>query len=262
MENFIFYSPTEILFGKNQIQHLASKIENKRVLLAYGSESIKNLGLYKQIIDIFKNNKIFYKELNGIKPNPKISSVREGIELCRKYDLDFILAAGGGSVIDCSKAIALGYFYKGDAWEMFNLSFAEKEEKLNKALPLACILTLSATGTEMNANAVVSNEETKEKIPIYAPCVKPRFSILDPTYTFSVPQNQTKAGVVDILSHIFEQYFSPTKGAYVQDNLAFALIKTCMKYGQIACDNPRNYEARANLMWSSTLALNGLLSCG
>ncbi|MGM0608792.1 MAG: iron-containing alcohol dehydrogenase [Candidatus Muiribacteriota bacterium] len=260
MKNFVFSPSTEIFFGKGQLKVLASRIKKHgggRVLLTYGKSSIKKMGLYDKIIQIFKENNIFYKELAGIDPNPRISSVREGIKICRENNIDFILAAGAGSVLDCSKVIASGFYYENDPWD-----FATGKAKPKKALPLGTILTLSATGSEMNAGAVITNEETNEKIPVHGKNQTPRFSILDPENTFTVPANQTAAGVADIMSHVFEQYFSLNRDAYIMDKVAEGILKTCIKYGPVAIKEPENYEARANIMWAGTLALNGLLACG
>ncbi len=259
MLDFNYYIPTEVFFGRNKIGMIGKEINKygNRILLVYGQESIKINGLYNEIIKILNDNGIVYKELSGVKPNPRIDSVRKGIEICKQNDLEFILAVGGGSVIDCAKAISAGFYYKGEPWDLF----LRKAQILN-GLPLGCVLTLAATGSEMNGNSVVSNADTKEKLVISSDLLRPRFSVLDPTYTFSVPQNQTAAGVVDIFSHVLEQYFSPIKEAFLQDRLAEAILKTCIKYGPIALKEPENYESRATLLWVSSLALNGLLSYG
>jgi hypothetical protein len=171
--------------------------------------------------------------------------------------LDFILAVGGGSVLDSAKAIAAGFYYQGDPWY-----FYIKKASVKNALPIGTILTLPATGSEMNGNSVISDEVTESKLAIGSLLLYPKFSILDPTYTFSLPPEQTAAGVVDIMSHIFEQYFSPESGTAVPDRLAEALLKVCIHYGPIALAEPQNYEARANILWAGSLALNGLISYG
>lgn len=259
MLNFNYSIPTKIYFGKDQINVLSEKILEfgNKVLVVYGGGSIKKIGLYDKVIGLLHNANIEYFELSGVEPNPRITTVREGIKICRENNIDFILAVGGGSTIDCSKVIAAGYYYESDPWDIVLDS-----RKINNALPLASILTLSATGSEMDAGAVISNIETNQKLATGHPSMAPKFSILDPTYTFSVPKNQTAAGVADIMSHIFEVYFSNTKTAYLQNRMAEALLKTCIKYGPIAIENPEDYEARSNLMWASSLAINGLLSYG
>lgn len=259
MLNFDYSIPTNIFFGKDQIKVLGREIKRygNKVLLVYGGGSIKKNGIYDKVIDIFKKENIEYHELSGVEPNPRITSVREGIEICRENDIEFILAVGGGSTIDCSKVIAAGYYYEGDPWDIVLDS-----SKISDALPLASILTLSATGSEMDKGAVISNLETNQKLSTGHPSMAPKFSILDPSYTFSVPKHQTAAGVVDIMSHIFETYFSNTKEAYLQNRMSEALLKTCINYGKKAMENPTDYEARANLMWAGSLAINGLLSYG
>ena len=259
MLNFNYSIPTKIFFGKDQIKVLAdqTKLYASKVLLVYGGGSIKRTGLYDNVTEILKNNNISFWELPGVEPNPRITSVRKGIEICRENKIELILAVGGGSSIDCAKAIAGGYYYEGDAWDI-----VLDPSKIKKVLPLASILTLSATGSEMDAGGVITNLETNEKLATGHPDMAPKFSILDPTYTFTVPKNQTAAGTADIMSHIFEVYFSNTRSAYLQDRMAEALLKTCVKYGKIAIEEPENYEARANLMWASSLAINGLLDYG
>ena len=259
MLNFDYSIPTKIFFGKNQIKVLAREIKQygNKVLLVYGGGSIKKNGVYDKVIKIFKDENIEYHELGGVEPNPRIESVRQGIKICKAKNIDIVLAVGGGSTIDCSKVIAAGYYYEGDAWDIVLDS-----SKIADALPIGSILTLSATGSEMDKSAVISNMESNQKLGVGHPKMAPKFSILDPTYTFSVPKNQTAAGTVDIMSHIFETYFSNTKEAYLQNRMSEALLKTCINYGRKAMDNPKDYEARANLMWAGSLAINGLLSYG
>ena len=259
MNNFNYSIPTKIFFGKDQINVLGDEIKNygSRVLLVYGGGSIKKSGIYDKITEILKANDISFWELSGVEPNPRVTSVRKGVQLCRENKIDLILAVGGGSSIDCAKVIAAGYYYEGDAWDI-----VLDPRKIENALPLASILTLAATGSEMNAGAVITNLDTNEKLGTGHPAMAPKFSILDPTYTFTLPANQTAAGTADIISHIFEVYFSSTKEAYLQNRMAEAMLKTCIKYGEIAMKEPENYEARSNLMWTSSLAINGLLSYG
>lgn len=256
MLNFDYLIPTEIIFGKGEIKKLETKIKNfNRILFVWGGGSIKRIGVYEKVIHTLKDKTYF--ELSGIKPNPRLFSVKKGMAICRKNDIDFILAVGGGSVLDCSKAIAAGVYYQGDVWDLFM-----KRAVVEKTLPIGTILTLAATGSEMNASSVISNEETQQKLPITSNHLRPKFSILDPTYTMTVPRIHTAAGIVDIMSHVLEQYFDNTKGAYLQDRLAEGILKTCIKYGPIALKNPDDYEARANIMWAGSLALNGLLLSG
>jgi len=259
MLNFNLQLPTRILFGQGKIAELGQEIlkYGNSVLLVYGGGSIKRSGLYDRIMQILKNNAISCVELSGVQANPRISSVRQGVDLCREYQVDLVLAVGGGSSIDCAKTIAAGARYEGDAWDFFS-----RKARITNALPVAAVLTLAATGSEMNPFAVISNPASGEKLGTGSPSLIPQFSIMDPAYTYTVPAEQTAAGTVDIMSHIFEQYFSPTAGTYIQDRLAEAMLKTCIHYGPIAMAEPENYEARANLMWTGSLALNGLLSSG
>lgn len=259
MQNFVCHIPTRIFFGKNQIEVLGQEVKKygSRVLLVYGGGSIKRHDIYDAVTRVLKENGVEFWELAGVEPNPRISTVRRGIQIAREHNIDFILPVGGGSTIDCAKVIAAGFFYNGDPWDL-----VVRKAKIEKVLPIGAVLTLAATGSEMNSVAVITNKETNEKLGIGHPDMVPKFSILDPTYTFTVPAYQTAAGVADIMSHIFEAYFNHEKGAFVQARLAEALLKTCIKYGPIALERPDDYEARANLMWASSLALNGLLQFG
>lgn len=260
MLDFTYNISTKILFGKNKIQHLGDEIEpyGKKALLVYGGGSIKKTGVYKLVINALRRNALVFHELSGVQPNPRISLVRQGVDICKTHNIDVIIGVGGGSVIDTAKTIATGFYHDGDPWDLFLLG----DSAIKKTLPVGTVLTLAATGSEMNGNAVISNEETEQKLAIHHDVLRPRFSILDPTLTFTVPKVQTAAGVVDIFSHILEQYFSPTKEAFVQNRIAEGLLLTCIHYGPIALRKPTNYEARAQLMWTSSLALNGLLGYG
>lgn len=257
MNNFNFCVPTDIRFGRDQIECLPEELKKygKRVLLVYGGGSIKRTGLYEKIQTLLKEFEIY--ELSGIEPNPKLSSVRKGVALCKEHKIDVVLAVGGGSCIDASKHIACGAFYEGDPWDL-----VLDRSKVTGALPIAVVLTICATGSEMNSGAVISNEETNEKLEINTPLLYPALSICDPIYLYTLPAKQTAAGTVDIMSHVFEQYFQPNDGAYLTDRLAEAVLKTCVHYGPIALKEPENYEARSNLMWSSTVGLNHLLTVG
>lgn len=251
--------PTEIFFGRNQIEVLAKQLKKegtKSVLLTYGHGSIKRSGLYDKIVSILNENSVKITELPGIDPNPRITSVAKGAELCRENKVDLIIAAGAGSVIDCCKAIAAARYYNGDPWDFFI-----RKTSVKKALPICAILTLAATGSEMNGGCVLTNEETQEKLPMGSVRLKPKFSILDPTYTFTLPKNQTVAGIADITSHVFEQYFSYPDAA-LQDHMSEAVLKTVIENAPIVLEEPENYEARANIMWAGTVALNGLLELG
>ena len=257
MNNFVFNIPTDIRFGKDQIKCLPEELAKygKRVLLVYGGGSIKRSGLYDQIMELLKGFEV--SELSGIEPNPKLSSVERGAAICKEKSIDVILAVGGGSTIDASKHIAASACYDGKPWDLvLNRSLVKK------ALPVAVVLTICATGSEMNSGAVISNEETHEKLEINTPLLYPRLSICDPSYLCTLPARQTAAGSVDILSHVMEQYFQPNDEAYITDALSEAVMKTVIRYARKAIDEPENYEARSNLTWASTVGLNHLLTVG
>ncbi|PID26368.1 MAG: NADH-dependent alcohol dehydrogenase [Candidatus Cloacimonadota bacterium] len=259
MENFTSNLSTKIFFGEGEIQKLGEEIllHGKRVLFIYGKSSIKRVGIYDKVIEQFRSNNIFYKEVSGVDPNPDIKTVREAKKVIIENNLDFILAVGGGSVIDCSKAISAAAMYSGDPWD-----FLEYKVSVEKALPIGAVLTLAATGSEMNGGSVISNREINMKRSFRSDLLKPVFSILDPTYTYSVSKYHTAAGAVDIFVHVTEQYFSNVKGTFIQDRLCESVIKTVIEYGRKAVENPEDYEARANLMWGATIGLNGLLGFG
>lgn len=257
MNNFNFNIPTDIRFGKDQIECLPGELSKygKKVLLVYGGGSIKRTGLYDTVIKLLESFEVY--ELPGIEPNPKLSSVEAGAKICKEKGIEVILAVGGGSTIDASKHIACAACYDGAAWDLMM-----DRSKIKSALPIAVVLTICATGSEMNSGGVITNEDTKEKLEINSPLLYPRLSICDPTYLYTLPAKQTAAGSVDILSHVLEQYFQPNDGAYITDTLSEAVMKTVIKYGKEAIDNPTDYEARSNLMWASTVALNHLLTVG
>ncbi|CQR24028.1 iron-containing alcohol dehydrogenase [Streptococcus varani] len=259
MENFRLQIPTDIRFGKDRLAELPEVLAplGKRVLLTYGGGSIKKSGLYDKVTQILKDSGFEWVELAGIEPNPRIESVREGTKLIRENQLDVILAVGGGSVVDASKVMAAAVYYDGDAWDL-----VKDSSLIGQAVPIVDILTLAATGTEMNRNAVISNMATNEKLGTGGWELIPRASFLDPTLTFTVSKWQTAAGSADMMSHLFEQYFNRTQGVDVQDSIAEGLLKTIIKHAPVAIQEPENYIARANLLWSSTLALNGLVARG
>lgn len=258
MNNFNFHIPTEIYFGKGEVENLPKIIKKygSKVLLTYGGGSIKKIGLYDKITSLLKENNIEFVELSGIEPNPRLSTVEKGVALCRENNVDLILPVGGGSTIDCSKVIAGSVHYSGSAWDI-----VKDSSKVTKVLPIVSVLTIAATGSEMNAGAVISNMDTLEKLGVGHPEFRPKASILDPTYTYSVSPLNTASGVADIMSHVFEQYFSNVE-AFLQDRLSEAVLKTCIKYGKTVVEEPENYEARANIMWASSIGLNGILRIG
>lgn len=257
MNDYDYHVPTDIRFGRGRINCLNTEIGRygKKVLLVYGGGSIKKNGIYSKVYEVLEKFDIY--ELPGIEPNPKLASVRKGAEMCKKYGIDVVLAVGGGSTIDASKHIACAAFYDGDPWDL-----VLDRTKITEALPVFTVLTISATGSEMNPGAVISNEDTKEKLEINHPLLYPALSVCDPTYQFSLPAKQTAAGCVDIFSHILEQYFQPNDGAFITDRLSEAALKTCIKYGPQAVAVPDDYEARSNLMWTGSIALNHLFTFG
>jgi alcohol dehydrogenase YqhD (iron-dependent ADH family) len=259
MKDFTFHAPTKVFFGRNQLDVLGEQILpfGNKILLVYGKGSIKRTGLFDAVTSRLTADGITYAELGGVDPNPRISTVREGGQLCRDHDVELVLAVGGGSVIDCAKGIAFAAFYDGDPWD-----FWAGKTAATRALPIGTVLTLAATGSEMNWGSVITNKALEEKRGKGDPLFRPQFSILDPTLTFTVPADQTAAGIVDIMTHVYEFYFSPERGALLQDSFAEALLRTCITYGPIAIKEPDNYEARANLMWASSMALNGVVSRG
>jgi len=259
MQNFKYYIPTALYFGKGEVSSLKQELEGKykRALIVTGSGSVRSNGIYDQVLAQVNGAGLDYKELSGIQPNPRIESAYKGVEMCRKDGIDLVLGVGGGSVIDASKAIAAGAVYDGDCWDFFT-----RKAQPKGALNVGCVLTLAATGTEMNGNSVITNVNTKQKLALCTPYIQPQFSILDPEYTFTVNRYHTAAGIVDIMVHIFEQYFSQTEATDVQDGIAEALIRVCVKYGPVVLECPNDYQARSNIMWAGTLALNGLIGLG
>ena len=258
MLNFTHDIPTKLYFGRGQIKELANALKpfGKNVLMVYGGGSIKKIGLYDEIIKILNDNDFKYTECAGVEPNPRITSVELGVKLCKENNIDVVLAVGGGSNIDCAKAIAVGRYYEGnDLWEM-----VKEGSGLRKALPLVDILTLSATGSEFDGGGVITNMETNEKLG--ATFTYPAVSICDPTYTFTVSPYQTAAGSADIMSHIIEGYFSRTMDSDLSDGIAETVIKSVMKNCKIALKEPDNYNSRANLMADSSIACSGIPQYG
>ena len=258
MENFIYHVPTKIYFGKGQIASLKEELPRygKKALLVYGGGSIKRNGIYDAIRRLSVEAGIELLELSGVEANPRITTVYRGVELCRREGIDMVLPAGGGSVIDCAKLVAAGACYEGDAWEL-----VKHPGLIEKALPVICVLTVAATGSEMDHIAVISNDETQEKIGTRNPLLRPKASILDPSYTFSVSPYQTAAGVADIMSHAMESYFS-REPADLQNYFAEAILRVCVENGKRLLDEPDNYEARANVMWAASWAINDTLKMG
>lgn len=263
MQNFNFTVPTNIFFGKGQLENLPAVLGGfgKRVLLAYGGGSVKTTGLYDQVVAALEGFEIF--ELGGITPNPKVESVREGARICRANRVDVILAVGGGSVVDCCKAVAAATFYEGDAWQMVLEAGnpATSGQAVQRALPVCTVMTIAATGSEANCIAVISNDEQKAKMGMVSPLLFPKASFLDPVNTFTVGAYQTASGAADTLSHIFENYFSPDSSA-VSDGIAESVMRAVIDNAPKALADPEDYDARANLMWASSVAMLNICSCG
>ena len=258
MNNFTYSIPTKIHFGKGQIAHLSELRESgEKVLLVYGGGSIKKAGIYDTAMKILKDAGLCVSELSGVEPNPRIESVVKGVGICKEENIDMVLAIGGGSVIDCGKVIAAGACSEEDPWEL-----VLHPEKITAALPIYSVLTLAATGSEMDKFAVISDLKKNEKWGTASEHMKPKMSIMDPEYTYSVSKKQTAAGTADMISHIFENYFTNVSNADVQARFAEGLLKNCFYYGPIALEHPDDYDARANLMWTSSMAINGILSDG
>ena len=255
LHDFTYYNPTKIYFGKDAMGNLPSELNNygKNILLLYGKNSIKKIGLYDEVVKTLKACDKNITELSGIKPNPAYSQVLEGARLVRENKIDLILAVGGGSVIDCAKAISVSAYAKGDPWQRYWIDFEEVD---NEIVPVGTILTMTGTASEMNGGSVITNEEVTIKTGrVYGPEAYPKFSILNPEFTYSVPQKQMVSGVFDVMSHLMEQYFSGDDDN-TTDYVIEAVMKSLINSSRIAVKNPQDYEARSNIMWCATLGLN------
>lgn len=257
MLDFTYSIPTKIHFGKDALDFVGEEVKkySNKVLLTYGGGSIKKNGVYDEVVKELKNSGVEIFELSGIEPNPRIDSVRKGVEIIKENNIGAILAVGGGSTIDASKFMAAGACADFDPWE-----FISKKKPMSPAIPLLSVLTMAATGSEMDNGGVITNPETKEKLSSGHPDTRPKVSFLNPEITYSVSKYQTACGSSDILSHIFENYFNQDESMYMLDRMMESLMKTVIKYGPIAVKDPNNYEARANLMWASSWAINGFVS--
>ncbi len=259
MNEFTFYNPTKLIFGKGQVEQLKELVPQygKKVLLVYGGGSIKKSGLYDQVTAVLNDIDAEVFELAGVEPNPRLTTVRRGVDICKEEGIDFLLAVGGGSVIDCTKAIAAGAKYDGDAWDLVT-----KKAFASEALPFGTVLTLAATGSEMNAGSVITNWETNEKYGWGSPVTFPQFSILDPENTFTVPKNHTIYGMVDMMSHVFEQYFHNATNTPLQDRMCESVLKVVIETAPKLINDLENYELRETILYSGTIALNGMLQMG
>lgn len=261
--NFSYCNPTKLYFGENAIENLRTELSNygKNVLLVYGGGSIKKNGIYDKVVQILKDCDKNIFEDAGVMPNPTVDKLNEGCERARNAQADLILSVGGGSCCDYSKAVSVSAYCKDDPWEKYFLRF-EDVDKDAKIIPVACVLTMVGTGSEMNGGSVITNHESKLKIGhVFGEKVFPKFSILDPTYTYSLPKHQMVAGFFDIMSHILEQYFSGTDDN-TSDYIMEGLLKSLIHSSKIAVENPTDYEARSNIMWTATWALNTLVAMG
>lgn len=259
MNDFTFHNPVKLIFGKGQLEQLKKELPTygRKVLVVYGGGSIKRNGLYDEVMEILQEIGMKVYELSGVEPNPRVSTARKGAQICKENGVDVILAVGGGSVIDCTKLIACAAKYDGDAWDIVS-----KKAKPTEALPFGTVLTLAATGSEMNAGSVITNEETEEKYGWGSPFSFPQFSILDPTYTLSVPKDQTIYGIVDMMSHIFEQYFNEATHTPLQDEMCEGVLRVIIEEGPKLVADLENYELRKAILLAGTLGLNGFLRLG
>lgn len=256
MFNFSYQNPTRIVFGQGQIKELTKLVPaGAKILLTYGGGSIKQNGVYQQVMQALDGFEVH--EFSGIEPNPSFETLLKAVDLVKQMGITYLLPVGGGSVIDGTKFIAAAVGYDGDPWDILT-----RKAKLTQAMPLGCVLTLPATGTESNGNSVVTRYSTQEKLSFASPLVYPQFAILDPTVTYSLPPRQVANGVVDAFVHVMEQYMTYPVNAPVQDRFAEGLLLTLIEQGPMALSEPQNYDVRANVMWAATMALNGLIGQG
>ncbi|UPW82517.1 iron-containing alcohol dehydrogenase [Lysinibacillus sp. Ag94] len=259
MDSFTYYNPVKLHFGENALEKLANELaqHGEKVLVVYGGGSVKKNGVYNAVIEKLQEaNKTIF-ELSGVEPNPRVETARLGINLCKKEEIDLVLAVGGGSVIDCSKLIVAGAKYDGDAWDIVKRKVIVKD-----ALPLGAVLTLAATGSEMNSGSVITNAATEEKLSWGSSAVFPKFSILNPVYTVTVPKNHTVYGIVDMMSHVFEHYFHNTTNTPITDEMCEGLLRTVITTAPKLLEDLENIQLRETILLAGTIALNGSLSIG
>lgn len=260
MNDFVFQSPTRFVFGRGYADRIGGEVAAlgaKRVLLVYGGGSVVRTGLLARVTASLEAAGVEHVELPGVRPNPEVGLVRTGIELAREKSVDLVLAVGGGSVIDCSKAIAFGVPYQGDVWDFFS-----HKAQIGACLPVACVLTIPAAGSEASASCVISNDALNLKKGVNGDVFRSRVAVLDPEVTFTLPQYQTAAGAVDIICHICERFFSGAGAVPVTDNIACGIIRAVIDAATTVTTTPDDYDARATIMWSGTLAHNDLCGCG
>ncbi len=270
MENLTYYCPTKILFGKNQLDTLGNEIKSygNRILFVYGKEHLKNTGVYDRIVHLLKESEIEWIELPGVVPNPRLETVQQGIEICRKEKLEFILAVGGGSVSDTAKAIAMGVKVDYNIWDAYNFfhsNLLHQPKELptkylipDDALPIGVVITKSGTGSEFDLTSVITNTELKEKLIIMNPVIYPKFSFCDPTLTFTLPRDETAFGIADMMTHYFEQYFSPTHDTDFLDHVKEGILQTIIVNAKKALENPTDYAVRAEIMYSAAWSCSAL----
>lgn len=259
LNDFTYQNKTKIVFGKNSENQLPQLIKKygSKILLVYGGESIKEIGLYAKVTAMLNENQIEYFELSGIVPNPRLRKVYEGIDICRQQNIEFILAVGGGSVIDTAKAVALGFSYEGDVWDFF-----ENRNEPEACLPVGVVLTIPAAGSESSKNLVITKEDGLLKRGYGSEKLRPQFAIMNPETTYSLPFYQTACGISDMLAHIMERYFTKTEHVDVSDRLCEGLMRAIISNAKLVKQDPENYDARAEIMWAGTLAHSGLIGMG
>jgi alcohol dehydrogenase YqhD (iron-dependent ADH family) len=259
MENFIFQNATRIVFGKGTEAQVGKETaaHSRKVLLHYGSGSIKKSGLYDAVCKSLTEAGVKWVDLPGVVPNPRLSLVQEGIRICRKEKIDFILAVGGGSVIDSAKAIGIGVPYSGDVWEFYT-----RKATVREMLPVGVVLTIPAAGSESSTGSVITREEGDYKRDAGGECMRPKFAIMNPELTFTLPPYQTACGASDIMAHVMERYFTRARGVDFTDRLCEATLKTIIHNAPIVLEHPRDYDARAEIMWAGTIAHNDLVGTG
>lgn len=260
MKNFVYYTPTEVVFGKgseSKVGSLVKQFGGKKVLLHYGGKSAERSGLLGRVCGALDAECVEYVKLGGVVPNPRLSKVYEGIELCKKEGVDLILAVGGGSVIDSSKAIGLGLAYEGDVWDFF-----VGKAKAESGFPVGAVLTIPAAGSEMSCSCVITKEDGAEKRSYDDDIIRPKFAVMDPELTYSLPAYQTACGVVDIMMHTMERYFSHEDDMTLTDEVAEAILRTVKDCACKVLKNPGDYRCRAQIMWAGSLSHNGLTGCG
>lgn len=260
MRDFIYYTPTKVFFGKDKQKEIGKIVKEygyDKIMLQYGQGSIKQSGLYDEVMKSLSDYDVQVVEMGGVEPNPKITFVRDAVRVAKETGVQMILAVGGGSVLDSSKYTAAGACYAGDPWD-----FAAGKAKVEKALPVGCVLTIAAAGSEMSSSAVITNQELNMKRGYGSDFNRCQFAVLNPELTYSVSKYQTACGVVDIMAHTMERYFYPCAPTDLTDRIAESVLRSTIEAGKTLMENPNDYDARANMMWASSLSHNGLTACG